>query len=131
MPEFIQEVADFKSFIRGYQNSSASRLIGLGEMHLFKFYVDDDGWPIMRYKKSAIDAQWLLVNKPPVQLWVANGNGNPKLPQGSPKPVPFKPMWRSEVPKSNGNQVKAREMVSKAIENKKFMKLGLQKYIEY
>ena len=51
MPEFIQEVADFKSFIHGYQSSGATRLIGLGEMHLFKFYVDDDGWPVMRYKK--------------------------------------------------------------------------------
>ena len=27
--------------------------------------------------------------------------------------------------------MKARERVAKAIENKKFMKLGLQKYIEY
>ena len=49
MPEFIQEVADFKSFIHGCQSSGATHLIGLGEMHLFKFYVDDDGWPVMRY----------------------------------------------------------------------------------
>ena len=49
-------------------------------MHLFKFYVDDDGWPVMRYKKSAIDAQWLLFNKPSIQLWVANGDDGPKLP---------------------------------------------------
>ena len=40
-------------------------------------------------------------------------------------------MWRSEVPNSTGNQVKAREMAAKTTENKKFMKLGLQKYIEY
>ena len=49
MAKFIQEVADFKSFIHGYQSSGAVCLIGLGEMHLFKFYVDDDGWPVMRY----------------------------------------------------------------------------------
>ena len=30
MPEFIQEVADFKSFISGYQSSGATCLIGLG-----------------------------------------------------------------------------------------------------
>ena len=131
MPEFIQEVADFKSFIHGYQSSGATRLIGLGEMHLFKFYVDDDGWPVMRYKKSAIDAQWQPLNRPPVRLWVANGDGGPKLPQGSPRPVPFKPMWGSEVSPSTGNQVKARETAAKATENKKFMKSGLQKYIEY
>ena len=47
MPEFIQEVADLKSFIHGYQSSGATCLIGLGEMHLFKFYVDDDGWPVI------------------------------------------------------------------------------------
>ena len=40
-------------------------------------------------------------------------------------------MWRSEVPKSTKNQVKAREMASKATEKKKFMKLGLQKYFEH
>ena len=66
MPEFIQEVADFKSFIHGYQSSDATRLIRLGEMHLFKFYVDNDGWPVMRYKKSVVDAQWQPLNRPPV-----------------------------------------------------------------
>ena len=66
MPEFIQEVVDFKSFIHGYQSSGATRLIGLGEMHLFKFYVDDDGWLVMRYNKSAVDAQWQSLNRPPV-----------------------------------------------------------------
>ena len=40
-------------------------------------------------------------------------------------------MWRSEVPNSTWNQVKTREMEAKATENKKFMKLVLQKYIEY
>ena len=59
MLEVIQEVADFKSFIKGYQSSGAARLIGLSEMHLFKFYVDTIDVPIMKYKKSAIDAQWL------------------------------------------------------------------------
>ena len=66
MPKFIQEVADFKFFIHGYQSSSAVHLIGLEEMHLFKFYVDDDGWPIIRYKKSTVDAQWLPLNRPPI-----------------------------------------------------------------
>ena len=50
----MQEVADFKKFLHGYQHDGANKLIGLGEMHLFKFYVeekgDDMGWPVMRYK---------------------------------------------------------------------------------
>ena len=54
IPELVQEVADFKKFLHGYQHDGANKLIGLGEMHLFKFYVeekrDDMGWPVMHYK---------------------------------------------------------------------------------
>ena len=54
IPELVQEVADFKKFLHGYQHDGANKLIGLGEMHLFKFYVeekgDNMGWPILRYK---------------------------------------------------------------------------------
>ena len=54
IPELVQEVADFKKFLHGYLHDSANKLIGLGEMHLFKFYIeekgDDMGWPVMRYK---------------------------------------------------------------------------------
>ena len=38
---------------------------------------------------------------------------------------------KSEVPISTGNQVKVRETATKATKNKKFMKLGLQKYYKY
>ena len=54
IPKLVQEVADFKKFLQGYQHDGANKLIGLGEMHLFKFYVeekgDNMGWPVMRYK---------------------------------------------------------------------------------
>lgn len=54
IPELVQEVADFKKFLVGYQHDGANKLTGLGEMHLFKFYVEEDGdnvgWPVMRYK---------------------------------------------------------------------------------
>ena len=54
IPELVQEVADFKKFLHGYQHDGANKLIGLGEMHLFKFYVEEKGddmdWPVMRYK---------------------------------------------------------------------------------
>ena len=52
MLEFIQEVVDFKSFICGYQSSNVAIVIRLGEMHLFKFFLDNNGWPVMTYKKS-------------------------------------------------------------------------------
>ena len=52
--KLVQEVADFKKFLHGYRHDGANKLIGLGEMHLFKFYVehkgDNMGWPVMRYK---------------------------------------------------------------------------------
>ena len=54
IPELIQEVANFKKFLQGYQHDSANKLIGLREMHLFKFYIEEKGddmdWLVMRYK---------------------------------------------------------------------------------
>jgi hypothetical protein len=131
MPKVIQEVADFKSFIQGYQSSRAAHLIGLGEMHLFKFYVDINDVPIMKYKKSVVNVQWLPQNRPPVRLWKVDTDGRPKLPVGYPKLVPFKPMWGSEVPKQTGNPETARKKAKKATETKNFMKSELQKYIDY
>ena len=40
IPELVEEVADFKKFLHRYQHDGANKLIGLGEMHLFKFYVE-------------------------------------------------------------------------------------------
>ena len=52
--EVVQEIADFKKFFHGYQHNGVDKLIGLGEMHLFKFYVEEKGndrdWPVMRYR---------------------------------------------------------------------------------
>jgi hypothetical protein len=131
MPEVIQKVVDIKLFIEGYQSSGAARLIGLDEMYLFKFYVDTTGVPVMKYKKSTVDAQWLPQNRPLVRLRKEDADDRPTLPVGSPKPVPFKPMWGSEVPNQTGNPETAREKARKATETKNFMKSGLQKYIDY
>ena len=58
----VQEVAGFKKFLQGYQHDGANKLIGLGEMHLFKFYVEekcnDMDWLVMRYK---VCSQILLI----------------------------------------------------------------------
>ena len=68
MPKFIQEIANFKSFVKGYIRDGPTKLIGLGDMHLFKFFVNDEGWPIMLYKESTVDLHWLPCNKPPIYL---------------------------------------------------------------
>ena len=131
LPEFIQEVGDFKSFVKGYLCSGTSRLIGLGEMHLFHFYVENDGNPIMKYKKSAVDSNWLPSDTTSRCLWNKDSSGRAMLPQGCPKPVPFKPIWGNEVPKPTGNREKALENARKASVNKGFIMIGLQKYIQY
>ena len=63
IPELVQEVADFKKFLHGYHHDGANKLIGLGEMHLFKFYVekkgDDMDWPVMHYK---VRSQFLRIS---------------------------------------------------------------------
>ena len=70
MPELVQEVADFKKFLNGYQYDGANKLIGLGEMHLFKFYVeekgDNMGWPVMHYK---VRSQFLPISICPFFEW--------------------------------------------------------------
>ena len=54
IPELVQKVANFKKFLHGYKHDGANKLIGLREMHLFKFYVEENGndmgWPVIRYK---------------------------------------------------------------------------------
>ena len=39
IPELVQEAVNFKKF-HGYQHDGANKLIGLGEMYLFKFYIE-------------------------------------------------------------------------------------------
>ena len=41
--ELVQEIANFKKFLQGYEHDGAIKLIGLGEMHLFKFYIEENG----------------------------------------------------------------------------------------
>jgi hypothetical protein len=60
IPELVQEIADFKSYMRDFHHDGTNKLSGLGEMHLFKFYVEEDGedrgWPVMRYKVLRISS---------------------------------------------------------------------------
>jgi hypothetical protein len=42
IPELVQAIADFKSYVRDFHHDGTNKLSGLGEMHLFKFYVEED-----------------------------------------------------------------------------------------
>ena len=131
MPEFIQEVGDFKTFVQGFLCSGTAHIIGLGEMHLFKFYVDSDRVSVMKFKKSGIDSNWLPSDRPSCCLWKKDCRGQALLPPGCPKPDPFKPVWGSKVLNPTGNQEKATEKARKATVNKGFILSGLEKQIQY
>ena len=42
MPHVVQEVADFKSYIKGYVRP----LEGMKDMHIFCYFADSDGLPV-------------------------------------------------------------------------------------
>jgi hypothetical protein len=78
MPHVVQEVADFKSFVKSY----ALPLEGMKDMHIFRFFVDRAGWPVFQYKASATDPDWLLRGSPH-RMWEADLDGNPITPVGN------------------------------------------------
>ena len=58
-------------------------LKGIVDMHLFRFYVDDKGWPVMQYKKSSTDVDWLhKVN--PIKMWKEDAKGTPNCRLANP-----------------------------------------------
>ena len=67
--ELVQEVADFNSYVQDFHHDGTNKLCELGEMHLFKFYIkedgEDQGWPVMQYKVLHLSSlhypsHWLL-----------------------------------------------------------------------
>jgi len=54
--QLIQEILDFKSFVQGYLKDGLEVLVGHTSMHLFRFFVDSFGWPMMEYKVFSIDS---------------------------------------------------------------------------
>lgn len=130
IPEFVQEVADFKSYIKGHLHGGNNALTGLGSKHLFKFYVDDEGWPVMKYKNKATDNTWLPAGTS-IRMWCDDGKGMPSLPVGDPKHVPYKFMWGEES--VNANAKNHEKEVAKALEattKRVFILKGIEKYID-
>lgn len=56
IPEFVQEVADFKLYIDKYHHNGLNKIVELRDMHLFKFYIEDDGndhrWPMIHFARQ-------------------------------------------------------------------------------
>jgi len=45
--QLIQKILDFKSCVLGCLKDDFGTLVGHIDMHLFRFFVDSSGWPMM------------------------------------------------------------------------------------
>jgi len=73
IPQVIQEILDFKSWVNGYLNNGPYVLVGHTKMHLFWFFVDEVGWPVMQSKVSPTDVLWSPKDGPTIVLWKVDG----------------------------------------------------------
>jgi hypothetical protein len=85
IPHMIEEVPDFKKFIAPYIREGEGRLIGHSKGRQFRFYMGDNGWPLMQYKMSCTSLDWLPVEG--IKLWKEDANGRPLLPSDQPEAV--------------------------------------------
>jgi hypothetical protein len=97
IPKLIQEILIFKSWVLGCFKDGLESLVGHIDMHLFGFFVDFSGWPMMNYKVSLTDLVWSLIDAPLIRLWNVNPDGHPKLPTRVPSDVPFCIIWGNDV----------------------------------
>jgi hypothetical protein len=58
IPQLIQEIPYFKSWVQGYLKNGLEISIGHIDMHLFQFFVDSSWWLVMQHKVSPIDSIW-------------------------------------------------------------------------
>ncbi len=58
IPQLIQEILNFKSWVNEYLNNGLDILVCHIEMHLFQFFVDEVWWLVMQYKVSPINVLW-------------------------------------------------------------------------
>jgi hypothetical protein len=85
-------------------------------MHLFRFFVDEVGWPMMQYKISPTDALWSLEDGPTIRLWKEDGTRRPKLPMGVLNPIPFCSIWGNDQLRAGWKERFISSMIWKYIE---------------
>jgi hypothetical protein len=82
-------------------------------------------------QKRSTDNSW-LPSGPAVRMWRADESGRPRIPEGDPDPVPYKPLWGEvEVNPARRNVEKEMLRASESIEKKSFIINGIAKYIQY
>ncbi len=92
-------------------------LVGHIDMHMFNFFVDSLGWPLMQCKFSPTNLMWSPIHGPLIRLWKANLNNSLKLPIGVPSLVLYCPIWGNDA--------------SRLVEREKFISFGLSKYMDF
>ena len=108
IPHLIEEIPDFKGYIKDYIASREEILVGHSEGQQFKFYKHDNGWPMMQYKMLCSDNEWLPSTNGGIKLWKEDANtGLPLLPTGEMKPLAPIPMKnRDEIVKGIAGFIK-------------------------
>jgi hypothetical protein len=117
IPQLVQEIPDFKSWVLGCLKNGLEMLVGHIDMHLFRFIINLLGWLMMQYKVSPIDPIRSPIDGPPIRLWKVNPNGSPKLHAKVPSLVLYCPIWGNDA--------------SRSMEKKKFISFRLSKYVDF
>ncbi len=63
IPQLIQEIPNFKSWVVGYLKNGPEMLVGHIDIHLFNFFVDSYGWLVMQYKVSPTNLMWSPIDR--------------------------------------------------------------------
>lgn len=85
IPHLIQEVPDFKKFIAPWILDGNESLMGHTKVHQFKFYVDPQGCPVLKYKVYCHDDEWLPKGESNgIKLWKEDAEGRSLWPRGEP-----------------------------------------------
>ena len=58
IPHLIEEVSDFKTFIKLFIFKGGDRLVGYTKAQQFQFYMCDDGLPAMQFKVLCTFPNW-------------------------------------------------------------------------
>ncbi len=92
IPHLIEEVPDFKGFIKGSIAEGDEALEGHTKAQQFKFFVDSNGCPMMKYRIHCNDEDWLPKEGGGIKLWKEDCEGRSLWPRGEPGPLQQQPM---------------------------------------
>lgn len=89
----IEEITDFKGYIRDYIASGEEILVNQSEGEQFKFFKHDNGWPLLQYQMLYLNSEWLPSSNRGIKLWKEDPSTRKLLlPTGERKPLAPTPM---------------------------------------